>query len=83
MQDLDHSFTADATQAPHSARTQMALASIAAERREKVRKGYVVLNAFAGINPKSPAVGIARLIVLGTLFIAPNYLLITHVWGGQ
>lgn len=81
MQDLDHKFATETAADAMAARTEAALASIEAERREKVRKGYVVLRAFAGINPQSPAVGIARLIVLGTLFIAPNYLLFMHVWG--
>ena len=79
MQDLSHEFTAK----PRSAKTEAAFASIEAKRQEKVRQGYAAFAPYAGINPRSRVVDIARFIVLATLFIAPNYLLYMHVWGGN
>lgn len=79
MQDLNHDFAVK----PFAARTEAALASIEAKRKAQIRAGHRTLSPYAGINPKSPVVAIARLIVLGVLFLAPNYLLYMHVWGGQ
>jgi hypothetical protein len=82
MQDLNHDFT---TAAPHADRTAAALASIEAKRRAQVKSGYAVLAPFGGLNPQNKRVGtmvgIARLIVIGILGIAANYLLYMQVWG--
>ena len=83
MQDLNHDFTPAPASADHAARTTAALRSIERARAEQVRAGYAVLMPYAGLNPKSPVVGLARLFVIGALGIWANYLLYMQVWGGQ